>query len=290
MSTQEKPNKVTLYIATHNRTRKKYFGKTTCYFTQEDLQKYYHGSGIYWKKHLKKHGDDVTMEIYGIYNINEAKEKALNFSRENNIVESKLWTNLIEENGLDGKPLNSTVSEETKLKMSKAAKGVKKGKMSEKHKNNIRKSKLNISEETKLKMSKAQKGRTMSDKTKQKMSESAKKVVRTKEWAKNSAIARKGKKRTPEQIQNIKEGLKGKGGGNKKLIYIYDKDNNIMFKSFGNFQKTCLENNLPYSLLVKSLKTKEPIMKSKYAKTIAKNNNQEVFIGWIAKYGCKFCN
>jgi len=55
-------NKVTLYIAAH-RTGLKYFGKTERYFTQEDLQKYYHGSGIGWKKH----GDDVTMEIYGIY-------------------------------------------------------------------------------------------------------------------------------------------------------------------------------------------------------------------------------
>jgi len=63
--------KITLYVATHNITGKKYFGKTIRYFTKEDLQKYYHGSGIYWRNHLNKHGDNVTMEIYGIYDINE---------------------------------------------------------------------------------------------------------------------------------------------------------------------------------------------------------------------------
>ena len=60
MSTE---NKVTLYIVTHNTTGLKYFGKTTRYFTQEDLQENYHGSGSYWKNHLKKHKDDVTIVI-----------------------------------------------------------------------------------------------------------------------------------------------------------------------------------------------------------------------------------
>ena len=94
--------KVCLYIATHNTTGLKYFGKSTKYFTQEDLQKYYHGSGKYWTNHIKKHGDDVTMEIYGIYNLEEVEEKALTFSEENNIVESLNWANLKMENGLDG--------------------------------------------------------------------------------------------------------------------------------------------------------------------------------------------
>lgn len=95
--------KVTLYIAEHNKTGKKYFGKTTMYFTEEDLQKYYHGSGVYWNNHLKKHGDDVTMKIYGIYDISEVEEIALKFSKDNNIVEDyDNWANQQEENGLDG--------------------------------------------------------------------------------------------------------------------------------------------------------------------------------------------
>jgi len=96
-------DKVTLYIATHNKTGKKYFGKTTRYFSEQDLQKYYHGSGSYWLDHLNKHGDNVTMEIYGIYNLNEVEIEALNFSKTNNIVKDrKIWCNIKDENGLDG--------------------------------------------------------------------------------------------------------------------------------------------------------------------------------------------
>ena len=98
-------NQVTLYIATHNQTGLKYFGKTIRFFTEIDLQNYYHGSGIYWNYHLNKHGDDVTMIMYGIYSLLEVKEIALKFSEENNIVESDIWANLVEENGIDG---NST--------------------------------------------------------------------------------------------------------------------------------------------------------------------------------------
>jgi len=100
-------DKVTLYIATHNKTGKKYFGKTTRYFTEHELQENYSGSGTYWKNHLRKHGDDVTMEIYGVFSLDEnssnyVKPMAIKFSEDNDIVNSKEWANLILENGLDG--------------------------------------------------------------------------------------------------------------------------------------------------------------------------------------------
>ena len=94
--------KVCLYIATHNKTGLKYFGKTTRHLLKEDLQKQYHGSGTFWRNHLKKYGDEVTMEVYGVYNEDEVKEIALKFSKENNIVESKEWANLVNEDGLYG--------------------------------------------------------------------------------------------------------------------------------------------------------------------------------------------
>ena len=119
-------DKVCLYIATHNITGKKYFGKTVKWFTQEDLQKNYHGSGVYWSKHKKKHGNkDVTMEIYQICSLNESdddyvKPIALKFSEENDIVESKEWANLKDENGLDGGTEGDKRAEESKQKMSVA--------------------------------------------------------------------------------------------------------------------------------------------------------------------------
>jgi hypothetical protein len=94
---------ITLYIATHNKTGLKYFGKTDRFHTEEDLQESYHGSGKYWKNHLEKHGDDVTMEIwYQDENPEAISRLALMFSETYNIVESKEWANLIPESGLEG--------------------------------------------------------------------------------------------------------------------------------------------------------------------------------------------
>ena len=94
---------ITLYIATHNKTGLKYFGKTDRFHTEKELQESYHGSGKYWKNHLNKHGDDVTMEIWYQDDNQEAVTRlALMFSETYNIVESKEWANLKPENGLDG--------------------------------------------------------------------------------------------------------------------------------------------------------------------------------------------
>lgn len=118
-------DKVTLYIATHNITGKKYFGKTVKWFTKEDLQKNYNGSGVYWNRHRKKYGEkDVTMEIYQICSLNESDEDyvkpiALKFSEENNIVESEEWANLEFENGINGASPGRVVSAETKEKQKK---------------------------------------------------------------------------------------------------------------------------------------------------------------------------
>jgi len=112
----------TLYIATHNITGLKYFGKTDLYHTEEDLQKHYHGSGKYWLRHLNKHGDDVTMKIwYQDDCIPAVSALALMFSRTNNIVECNDWANLKEENGTSGGACPT--SDETKKKLRKARLG-----------------------------------------------------------------------------------------------------------------------------------------------------------------------
>jgi len=85
-------NNVTLYISTHNQTGLKHFGKTTLWFDQKALQENY----------LKKHGNNVTMQIYGIFSLNED---------DNN------WANLILENGLDGGwPLGKNILKNQKRK------------------------------------------------------------------------------------------------------------------------------------------------------------------------------
>lgn len=91
-----------LYIKTHNVTNLKYFGKTV----QNPFT--YTGSGTYWVRHLKSHGNDVSTEIVGFFtDKTECKLAAIKFSIENNIVESKEWANLkIEE--LDGGDTSQT--------------------------------------------------------------------------------------------------------------------------------------------------------------------------------------
>lgn len=89
--------KTYLYVKTHSITGLKYFGKTT-----KDPFKY-PGSGVHWKRHLRKHGKEHVTEIIAVFDDPDECEKfALEFSQKNDIVESAAWANLIPENGKDG--------------------------------------------------------------------------------------------------------------------------------------------------------------------------------------------
>lgn len=86
-----------LYVKTHNKTGLKYLGKT------ERDPFLYKGSGTYWKKHIKTHGDDIHTEI--IFQSNskdEIREQGLYYSTLWNIVESKDWANFRPEIGDGG--------------------------------------------------------------------------------------------------------------------------------------------------------------------------------------------
>lgn len=111
-----------LYVKMHNKTGLKYFGKTT-----GDPFKY-RGSGKHWLAHIKKHGYDVSTEIVGYYtNANECTAQALQFSKNNRIVESPEWANMIIENGTDGGDTGRTnykpMTDETRRKLSESKKG-----------------------------------------------------------------------------------------------------------------------------------------------------------------------
>jgi hypothetical protein len=87
-----------LYIKEHNVTGLKYFGKTTA----KDPCKY-KGSGVYWSRHLSNHGNDVTTTIVGYYtDIHKLTENATKISVDNDIVGSKDWANIKQEDGLMG--------------------------------------------------------------------------------------------------------------------------------------------------------------------------------------------
>lgn len=92
-----------LYIKKHNVTGLMYFGKTI----QNPMK--YKGSGIYWKNHLREHGNDVTTIWHNIFFDKEALTEFANFFSEyHKIVTAtdssgkKIWANCLTENGLDG--------------------------------------------------------------------------------------------------------------------------------------------------------------------------------------------
>jgi hypothetical protein len=86
-----------LYHKRHCKTGLNYFGKTM-------IEPYnYHGSGKYWRRHLNKHGYDIeTISVWEFTDQQECTNFALQFSIDNNIVESKDWANLKIEDGKDG--------------------------------------------------------------------------------------------------------------------------------------------------------------------------------------------
>lgn len=176
---------VHLYIKQHNVTGLKYFGKTS---VQDPYT--YKGSGKRWKRHLQKHGNDITTVMVKKFdNIQEASDWALKFSVENNIVNSKEWANMIEENAMDGGSLSEWHTPESRKKMSDAKKA--------------NPCPQNIAgwthkEETKKKMSKAAKDRVKRDGPPKGM------------WVAGSH-PNKGKKlgpRSEQHIKNLKESIK----------------------------------------------------------------------------------
>ena len=88
-----------LYVKQCNHCNLKYFGKTV----KPTVEKYL-GSGHHWRRHIKMHGKKliITTNIWEFDVPMEASEFALQFSKDNNIVESVEWANLIPEDGLDG--------------------------------------------------------------------------------------------------------------------------------------------------------------------------------------------
>ena len=110
-----------LYIKEHRQTGLKYLGHT-----KQDPYKY-KGSGIHWKRHLKKHGEDVETTVLNTFtNIEDLTKAGLEYSRLHNIVESKDWANMIPEDGKRNplfKPKGGRPSDETRQKMSAALKG-----------------------------------------------------------------------------------------------------------------------------------------------------------------------
>lgn len=130
----------------------KYFGKCTTRHPDK-----YIGSGKYWKRHVSLYGKEniVTDNIWKFESQQEASAFAIDYSKKYDIVKSNEYANLIEENGLDGRPIGSQYKQESYDKISKALKG------------------KSLSEEHRKKISLGGTGKKHSKETRRKMSETA---------------------------------------------------------------------------------------------------------------------
>ena len=90
-----------LLVKEHNLTGLKYLCKKTAH-SFDECEKY-KGSGVYWKKHLIKYGNNVsTTCLFITEDKEEFKKIATEYSLKFDVVNSKEWANLIIEEGQGG--------------------------------------------------------------------------------------------------------------------------------------------------------------------------------------------
>lgn len=114
--------KLYLLLKEHNITGLKYLCKRTAHSFDECIK--YKGSGKYWKNHITKHGNDVkTTCLFVTEDKKQFKKIAIKYSVEWNIIDSKEWANLCNEEGQGG---NTVV--DSKLHSKKTSFGIKNSK------------------------------------------------------------------------------------------------------------------------------------------------------------------
>ena len=101
-----------LYLKKHSDTKKLYLG-----WTQRDDYDHYHGSGVYWLKHLKKHGAEIETVLLGSYDdIEDLKAEGMRYSKMWDVKNNDLFANLKDEDGIGGE-----FGDECRKRMSESA-------------------------------------------------------------------------------------------------------------------------------------------------------------------------
>jgi hypothetical protein len=180
-----------LYIKQHVKSGLKYFGQT-----RKSNPFKYLGSGKYWQSHIKKHGKEYikTLEVWGFDDKELCEKFALKFSKENNIVESKEWANLVVEDGISCP--SKFFTKELRAQIGKKVSLANKGK--------------SPSEETRLKIGNSNRNKIRSIETIEKLKLSHRGLKQSEESNIKRRNSLKNKKRDPaigEKISNSKKGV-----------------------------------------------------------------------------------
>lgn len=102
-----------LYVKTHSTSGLKYLGYTTKNPTK------YKGSGLYWRRHLKKYGSEHTTEVLlETTDKNELRSAGVYYSVLWNVVGSDKWANMIPESGVGVVQNTSTTAKAVATKTS----------------------------------------------------------------------------------------------------------------------------------------------------------------------------
>ena len=197
-------NNYYLYKHTNKVNGKVYIGITS----QKPEQRWSNGSGYstqHFSRAIKKYGWDGFKHEVLYSNLSEIQAKVLEVS----LIHYYKSTN--PKYGYNVSEGGDIISEETKVKLSKAHKGKvlseeTKAKLSKAHKGKI------ISEEQKAKLSEANKGKRHSEETKAKISEANKGKVRTEETRKKLSEINKGHIVSKDTRKKISEAMKDKTG------------------------------------------------------------------------------
>ncbi len=105
-----------LLIKQHNVTGLKYLCKHEAHSLDECVR--YRGSGVYWTKHIKKYGNNVSTECIFITESKEVFRKiATEYSLKFDVVKSKDWANLTIEEGQGGDTITDKVAHGKIMKM-----------------------------------------------------------------------------------------------------------------------------------------------------------------------------
>lgn len=105
-----------LLIKQHNVTGLKYLCKHEAHSLDECVR--YRGSGVYWTKHIKKYGNNVSTECIFITESKEVFRKiATEYSLKFDVVNSKDWANLTIEEGQGGDTITDKVAHGKIMKM-----------------------------------------------------------------------------------------------------------------------------------------------------------------------------
>lgn len=98
-----------LLIKQHNSTGLKYLCKHEAQSFDDCVK--YRGSGVYWTKHIKKHGNNVSTECIFITESKELfKKVATDYSLKFDVVNSQGWANLTIEEGQGGNTIINKVA------------------------------------------------------------------------------------------------------------------------------------------------------------------------------------